>query len=149
MRKIIIPCISILAICSAGCATVVRGTTENITFNSEPSGAVARTSIGMVCESTPCIFEMLRKADFTVTYSKAGYHDQQVPVIAQMGLGGGTAMAGNILGGGIIGAVVDSNNGATLEHSPNPVFVTLDPIQRTAPVAERRHGHSKRPAPTS
>ena len=33
--------------------------------------------------------------------------------------------------GGIVGMGVDAATGSTLEHYPNPVFVTLDPLGRT------------------
>ena len=40
--------------------------------------------------------------------------------------GGGAAMAGNVLVGGIIGAVVDGNNGSMLDLVPNPLVVKLE-----------------------
>ena len=40
-------------------------------------------------------------------------------------------MAGNILLGGVIGAVVDSNTGAMHNLTPNPLHVTLEPRNET------------------
>ena len=60
-------------------------------------------------------------------FSKPGFQSQQVHVGTHVPVAGGAALAGNILAGGIIGAAVDSSNGATLEHTPNPVFATLAP----------------------
>ncbi|MDO5646688.1 hypothetical protein [Paracoccus sp. (in: a-proteobacteria)] len=51
---------------------------------------------------------------------------RQVRVTNRVSGGGGAAMAGNLVLGGIIGAGVDAANGATLELIPNPVEVTLD-----------------------
>ena len=46
-------------------------------------------------------------------------------------------MAGNVLLGGVIGAVVDSNTGAMLNLSPNPLKIVLSPIvESTEPVDE-------------
>lgn len=144
MKKILL--LSAGAVAVSGCATITRGTTENITFNSEPPAALAQTSTGQACQSTPCTLEMNRKIDFIVTYSKAGYLDQQVQVGTKLGLGGGTALAGNIVAGGLVGVGVDSVTGAAFEHYPNPVFVTLEPekSQQNPQVAQqkriRRHG---------
>jgi chorismate mutase len=46
--------------------------------------------------------------------------------------GGSAGMAGNVILGGLIGAVVDSNNGATQDLVPNPLTVTLE-LQAVAP----------------
>lgn len=119
----VLPAISALA----GCATITRGTTETVTFNSEPAGAVARASTGMVCESTPCTFELPRKGDFAVLFSKPGFRDRQIAVVAETPVSGGVALAGNVLAGGLVGIALDSSNGATLSHAPNPVFAMLEP----------------------
>lgn len=123
----------------SGCATITRGTTEQILINSEPPGALATTSTGLTCPSTPCTLEFPRKTDFVVSYSKDGYHPQQVPVGTKFSGGGAAGLAGNVLVGGIIGIGVDASTGATLEHFPNPVFATLEPIGRAAAPVARRH----------
>lgn len=123
----------------SGCATIVRGTTENVTFASSPTGATARASTGMVCEVTPCTFELPRDSQFSVVFSKSGYQPQQVLVGTHVPVAGGAALAGNILAGGIIGAAVDASNGAALEHTPNPVFATLTPEEPVpTPIVERK-----------
>lgn len=45
---------------------------------------------------------------------------------------GGAGMAGNVILGGLIGAAVDANSGATQDLVPNPLTVHLTPV---APVA--------------
>ena len=47
-------------------------------------------------------------------------------VVSSISGGGGTAMPGNLLLGGIIGAGVDASNGAMNELSPNPLHVVLE-----------------------
>jgi hypothetical protein len=37
---------------------------------------------------------------------------------------------GNAVVGGVVGMAVDAASGATLEHCPNPVAVTLQPASR-------------------
>ncbi|MDB5595410.1 MAG: translation initiation factor 2 [Hyphomicrobiales bacterium] len=131
--------IAALGLAVSGCATITRGTTDQVAINSEPAGALATTSTGLTCPSTPCTFEVPRKSEFVVSFSKPGYSPQQVPVGTKVAGAGAAGMAGNILIGGVIGMGVDASTGATLEHFPNPVFVTLEPVRRLGiPRAARR-----------
>lgn len=113
----------------AGCATVTRGTTDQIQIQSEPSGANVRTSLSQTCV-TPCTLQVGRKDEFTVSFEKPGYAPQEVQVRTQIAGSGAAGFAGNILVGGVVGMGVDAATGATLEHVPNPVRVTLLPIGR-------------------
>lgn len=121
-----------LALCVpllTGCATVIRGTTDQVTFNSNPVGAQVATSDGHACGATPCTISVGRKDEFIATFTKPGYSRMDIPVKTGIATGGGAAFAGNILLGGLIGMGVDASTGATLEHIPNPVFAQLQPIQ--------------------
>ena len=128
----------------SGCATITRGTTDQVQVVSEPSGANVRSSMGQTC-ITPCTLQVSRKDEFTLTVSKAGFTDESVPVKTQVAGSGAAGFAGNVLVGGIIGMGADAYTGATLEHVPNPVTVTL---QATAPPAPARIAPKPRkPAP--
>jgi hypothetical protein len=86
-------------------------------FESEPSGAEARTSLGQSCR-TPCT-QAVTANEFTVSFSLPGYQSQTVPV-----------------------RVVAAADGADAEGArlvPNPVFVELQPGAPPAPM--------KKPAP--
>lgn len=109
------------------CATMTRGTTQEFKVESTPPGASVTTSNGFTCPSTPCTFRMARKSGFTVTIAKDGYVEQTHPVESSMSGGGGAALAGNLLVGGIIGAGVDASSGALNDLRPNPLIVTLEP----------------------
>lgn len=142
MRKFLI----LLSLPLAGCGTITRGTTDQIQIQSEPAEATAKTSLGHNCV-TPCSVTVSKKDEFTVTIEKDGYKPQQVPVITSVGTGGGAAMAGNILLGGVVGAGADLATGAMYDHTPNPVFVTLQPLEKKAEPAVKRR--SKRGKPVS
>lgn len=116
-----------------GCATVTRGTSEVLVIETEPSGASARLSNGMV-GTTPTSFKIPRKGRVHVTIIKQGYEVVEVDVHTQVAGAGAAGMAGNVLVGGLIGVGIDSFSGGMLEHKPNPVKVTLVPIA-TAVVA--------------
>jgi hypothetical protein len=133
-------CLIGLAPVFAGCATITRGTSDVWVVETIPAGASVKTSHGFYCESTPCAMKMPRKSTFTADISKPGYKTAQVSVVNKVSNGGGAAMAGNVLVGGIIGAGVDASNGAMLDLVPNPVKLTLEPVDGTpsaaAPAAE-------------
>ncbi len=110
-----------------GCATITRSEHDTWTVKTTPGSATVKTSNGFACDATPCTFRMERKAEFDVTITKPGYKTWQGHVTHKVSGAGGAGMAGNVLVGGIIGAVVDSNTGAMFDLVPNPLEVTLEP----------------------
>lgn len=153
----------------AGCASVVRGTSEAVQFDSEPPGAEMRSIVDYPCggpcptnqqggaggsayvESdvktpvengpacvTPCVAEVKRNQALIVTFSKAGYEPQTVKLGVQVSGGGAAGVAGNVLVGGGVGMLVDAGTGAGMDHHPNPLKVTLQPIRQAAPAAARK-----------
>lgn len=123
----------------SACATITRGTTEAFVIETEPGGATAKTSLGTMCEPTPCVIpKVSREAEFTVTIEKEGYKTATYNITHETAGGGGAAMAGNVILGGVIGAAIDGNNGATQQLVPNPLKVTLekaDPVVAAEPAA--------------
>lgn len=125
MKQLILAASLAAVLALSGCATITRGTEEALVVESEPSGAEVKLSNGMT-GTTPTSFKVARKDNLTVTISKHGYETSTVNVTSQTSSGGGAAMAGNILVGGLIGAAVDAGSGAMNELKPNPVKVTLN-----------------------
>ncbi|KRR15275.1 translation initiation factor 2 [Bradyrhizobium lablabi] len=121
--------VAIAAPC-VGCASVTRGTTENISISSTPAGATAEITgldIPTACV-TPCVVQAKRNADITVTVNKEGYEPQTIPLTKEIPGAGAAGFAGNVLLGGLVGMGVDAATGAALDHKPNPVIVTLQPV---------------------
>lgn len=135
----------------AACATITRGTTQAFTVETEPNGATVSTSNGLTCPATPCTFARVpRESEFTVTITKAGYRTATHTVTHETAGGGGAAMAGNVLVGGIIGAAIDGNNGATQNLVPNPLRVTLElETASPAPAAAESAPTATAPAPAN
>lgn len=131
---------AVLAVASlSACATITRGTKQKFYVNSEPSQADVEMTNGLRCH-TPCKLKVDRKSDFVVRVMKPGYQAAEVHVQGKV-KGGGAAggLAGNALLGGLIGLGVDAATGAMLNLRPNPVNVTLVPIDAapaTAPAAD-------------
>jgi len=122
------------ALLLAGCATVTRGTTDQVQVVSTPSEARVTTSVGHACASTPCTFEVSRKSEFIVTVHKDGYQEATVPVSTRVAGSGAAGFAGNLLLGDIVGTAAEAAAAeAALEHYPNPVNVTLTPVAAVQP----------------
>ena len=135
--------VAIAAPC-AGCASVTRGTTENISISSTPAGATAEITgldIPTACV-TPCVVQAKRNADITVTVNKEGYEPQIIPLTKEVPGTGAAGFAGNVLLGGLVGMGVDAATGAAMDHKPNPVIVTL---QRVAPPRAAKPRPPRRP----
>jgi len=134
-----------------GCASVTRGTTENISISSTPAGATAELS-GLdnptACV-TPCVVVAKRSADITVTVSKEGYEPQVIPLTKEIPGSGAAGFAGNVLVGGLIGMGVDAATGAAQDHKPNPVIVTLQPIRPVSPRPAQPRPPRRPPTPQS
>ncbi|MBU4195991.1 MAG: PEGA domain-containing protein [Alphaproteobacteria bacterium] len=114
-----------VALSLPACATVTRGSSQQFSVQSTPPGAQVSTSNGFECQATPCTFRMPRKDAFRITVSKDGYVAQTHDITSSVSGAGGTAMAGNILIGGIIGGAIDATSGAMNDLKPNPLIVTL------------------------
>jgi hypothetical protein len=132
----------IVALCAVagGCASVTRGTTENLTIVSTPSGAEATIS-GLdnptACV-TPCTVVVKRNADISVSVAKEGYEPQVVQLTKEVPPAGAAGFAGNVLAGGLVGMGVDAVTGAATDHKPNPVEVTLEPVRPARPAPPRK-----------
>lgn len=116
--------IALAATSLVGCATVLRGTRQDYTIESTPSGATALLSTGQSCV-TPCELHLKRGNSFNVRFELDGYQSGWVPVDSRFSGGGAGAVAGNILLGGIIGAGVDASNGSLNNLEPNPLQVVM------------------------
>jgi hypothetical protein len=132
-----------------GCASVTRGTTENISISSTPSGAEATITgldVPTACV-TPCAIVAKRNADITVSFAKEGYEPEVVQLTKEVPATGAAGFAGNIVAGGLVGMGVDAVTGAAQDHKPNPVIVTMRPMAPASPRAIRPRAKPMRPAP--
>lgn len=137
MRGFIVALAAVAAGASlSGCATVTRGTNTKFSVESTPPGASVKTSSGFTCDQTPCSMLMPRKGSFDVTVTKAGYKPSVTHVASVVGGAGAAGFVGNALVGGVLGAGLDIYSGAMDDLKPNPLQVTLTPIDAApAPVA--------------
>lgn len=96
---------------------------------------VERSALGCPAKSDGIAIKMPRKSEFVATSTLEGYQLATVTVTNKVSTGGGVAMAGNVLVGGILGAGIDAGTGAMLDLTPNPAHVDLS--QERAPATGR------------
>jgi hypothetical protein len=129
----------------SACATITRGTRQNYVIETDPPGAQITLSTGQHCV-TPCTLRLKRKDEFTVTATMDGYERAEAEVRSRMRAGGGTALAGNAIFGGIVGGVVDASNGSLNDLRPNPLHITMTPVGGAAPLAASQAAPAEAPA---
>jgi hypothetical protein len=126
MNKLIMAPLCAVFVVSS-CASITRGTQENVRIETTPQDAKVVTSFNHTCSTNPCIVSVPRKDSFQVTASKDGYISQTVNVGTKVSGKGAAGVAGNIIAGGVIGVGVDAVTGAARDHTPNPVIINLVP----------------------
>lgn len=115
----------------SACATVTRGTRQAYVIETDPPGANVSLSTGQTCV-TPCALRLPRKHGFTAHITRDGYEPVEATVVSGISGGGGAAMAGNVILGGLIGAAIDGSNGSMNDLRPNPLRVSMVPLAAAA-----------------
>ncbi|PCH45637.1 MAG: translation initiation factor 2 [Hyphomicrobiales bacterium] len=146
MKKLFAPFALILL---TACATVSRGTSEDVVINYSPKDAKVTTTLNHKCSNSPCVVKVPRKEAFTVTASKSGYETKSVHVSTQVSKKGAAGLAGNLLLGGVIGAGVDVATGAARDHTPNPVEIHLNPVGQNETNNQSPNSKTETSVPTS
>ena len=130
------------------CATITRGTSQSYVIETDPVGAHVTLSTGQTCV-TPCSLHLKRKRPFTVTATMEGYQDAHAAVRSRMHGGGGAALAGNAIFGGLIGAGVDASNGSLRDLRPNPLHITMARIGDAAGATTNEEAETPAAAPAA
>ncbi len=112
--------LSIVVLLSAGCASIFDGTTQQVTFDSSPTGAEVYVD-GVLLGVTPLTSSLKRKKNSTLTVKKEGYIDRVIPMATTMNM----TFLGNLVTGGAFGTTTDSATGAIHKYEPGQYFVTL------------------------
>ena len=107
------------------CATIVDGSSQSVTVSTDPPGASCKLmrggeTLGAIAMTPGSVQISKSKNDMTVECVKPGY---QTATIAKSPTFGG-ATFGNIIAGGVVGAVVDAASGANYTY-PSEVHVAM------------------------
>lgn len=111
-----------LVLLASGCASIVTGTDQTLTFNSEPSGATV-TVAGQVLGQTPLSVPISKGKNKSITFEKEGYKTHS----SQLATSTNPWVLGNVVFGGFVGSTTDGLTGAINEFQPDHFFVTLAP----------------------
>ena len=122
MKYPLLVALAAIAFLSTGCASIVSGTDQKLTFNSEPEEATVTVS-GRVLGKTPLTVPVDRASNQPITFEKEGYETHT----AQLSTTTNPWFFGNIVIGGLVGSTTDGVSGAIHEFSPDQYFVTLKP----------------------
>lgn len=123
--------ILVLAMFASGCATILDGSSQAVTFDSSPNGARIFVN-GVEVGTTPLSMQMRRSKNTMILAKKDGYEDQQLAL--QTTTNGNFWR--NIMTGGIVGSTVDYFSDAMIEYSPNRYYISLNRI----PILQSREG---------
>ncbi len=117
---------------ASGCATIISGTTQEVTVSSDPPGAtcdITRQGANLSSVTTPSSTLIQKtKYDLQVSCAKVGF----VTTAVTDKSGVEPWVFGNLLLGGIIGLVIDLSTGAQNKYD-SPVLVQLPPAILPAP----------------
>src|ERR1017187_5995097 len=121
----------VATISCTGCASIVSGTKQKISIDSNPPGAtvVVDNAVATDCVTkqpavTPAKVVFRRSKPHTVVLSLPGYDDVSV----MLHQGSEPWVWGNLGFGGIIGILIDMGDCAAFRLKPRHVDLTLDPV---------------------
>ena len=126
MRTFLLVAISLcgLSLCS-GCASIVSGTTQEVTFRSLPPGAEVFVN-GQSIGTTPVSVPVKRAKNAAVHLKKQGYEEGRFT----MPTGRNPWMFGNLIfvgAGAPFFSTTDRRSGAAIEFEPDHYYCVLDP----------------------
>ena len=104
-----------------GCATIVDGKKQEVTFQSSPAGAEVSIN-GIAKGTTPLTLQLQKAGNTTFTLRKEGYQEKTLTMETKVN----GMFFGNILFGGLPGTTTDIATGANLEYSPGNLFIKLE-----------------------
>lgn len=142
------------SVLTTGCATIMSGPTQQMSFQSSPDGATVtivrkpsplvvaanKPPDELILGTTPLTVQMLR-TEFpqAVIFSKQGYSPVEMPL--DFHLSGW--FWDNILAGGFVGSTTDSISGSGTEYAPDHFFATLSSAQASAIERDTLRSHQE------
>ena len=116
----ILLCVSMLVL--PGCATMLSGSTQSVSFSSSPSGATVMHN-GRALGQTPLQVNIDRGEGGNVTFAMEGYSTASVPMQESVNWTTGW----NLFTFWILGFIVDAVSGSLWKYSPDSYHGMLTP----------------------
>jgi hypothetical protein len=114
--------VGVISAFTAGCASIITGTTQQMSFQSNPDGATVSVN-GRVIGKTPISTSLKKVSGQSLAFSKDGYE----PISMSLETHLNSWFWGNIVLGGLVGSTTDGVSGAVNEYAPTQYLVTLQP----------------------
>ncbi|HMN26177.1 MAG TPA: PEGA domain-containing protein [Ignavibacteriaceae bacterium] len=109
----------------SSCATIFKGSTDDVSFSSEPTGAKVYVN-GNLLGTTPVQLELKSKNSYTIEFKKDGYETKTV--LLNNSVGGGWIVL-DILGG-LFPVIIDAATGNWYELDQEHVNGVLEEQQK-------------------
>lgn len=106
---------------TAGCGSIINGSTQQIAIQSNPSGASIAVD-GVRNAETPAMLSLSRKTGHALEIELDGYEDFQMHI--ERSTSGW--VWGNIIFGGLIGLAVDASTGGMYKLTPEQITAELE-----------------------
>ncbi len=124
MKKLVVVVMGLLFL-STGCiGTIFNGSSEEVTFNSSPSGANVYID-GAFVGLTPLSVDLDRGSSHTAKISLDGYQDESFRI--KKSANGGIIIADIFITGGI-GLIIDLATGGMYNLNPTDISTSMDNI---------------------
>ncbi|MCE5194142.1 MAG: PEGA domain-containing protein [Nitrospiraceae bacterium] len=123
-----------------GCASIISGSTQEVTFQSQPEGATVSVD-GKPLGKTPFTTTLKKKNDQKLTFEKEGYKTETMQLTTHLN----PWFFGNIIFGGLLGSTTDGLSGSIHEYVPAQYFIPLTPLDNTRldPLTEKKNKAKK------
>ena len=138
LRRLVLA--SAVSLCFTGCASLVDGNSQPMSFASTPDEATVYIN-GQAVGKTPVTIPIKRKSgDQQLKFSKEGYKDVELTLISNIN----PWFFGNVVSGGLLGSTTDGLSGAAFKYDPSSYMVTLPALDAvSATVATSRDERQK------
>ena len=103
-----------------GCATIIDGTDQRVSFSSNPTQAEVIVD-GQIIGKTPLTKDLSKKSEHSVKLNLHGYHPYEVTLTKKVN----SWVWGNLVFGGLIGLGVDALTGGLYELTPSQINADL------------------------
>lgn len=116
--------IALLALSAVGCSSIIKGTKQVVSINSNVKGAeiiVNGSNVG----KTPFTGHIERGSSTTVVLQKSGYETKTITLSSEIE----PIFWGNIIIGGVVGSTTDMATGAMYKYAPATLNIDLEKAQ--------------------
>jgi len=103
-----------------------RTAIDEISVKSTPSGASVTTSDGVKHGVTPLTITAKRNSSFQIFIDREGYKRKTIQITPTKTSEGKKSMWGNLVWGGIAGAIKDADEGIMYDLKPDDINVSLE-----------------------